>query len=187
MKKLITAFVLSLFTLPAMATTYVIDPNHTLPTFEYDHFGLAQQRGMFAKTEGTITFDPAKKKGSADITIHVDSVTTGVPKFDEHLKSADFFDAAKYPTITFKSKKFTFEGDQLVEVAGDLTMHGVKKPVTLKVNSWTCKEHPIRKVPACGANAVAVIKRSDFGMGLYAPAVSDEVTLRIGVEAHKKP
>lgn len=186
MKKLFTLLALSFISMPALATTYVVDPGHTLPAFEYDHFGFARQRGLFSKTEGTIVFDPAKKAGKADITIHVDSVTTGVPKFDEHLKSADFFDAAKYPTITFKSKRFGFDGDKLTEIQGDLTVHGVKKPVTLKIESLTCKDHPVKKIPACGANAVTTIKRSDFGVGAYAPAVSDEVTLRIGVEAHKK-
>src|SRR4029077_11531522 len=117
------------------------------------HFGYSHHRAKFTDTQGTVTLDTAKKAGSANITIQVASVDTGVPKLDTHLKSGDFFDADKYPTITFKSDKFTFEGDKLATVAGDLTVHGVTKPVTLKVTHFACKEHPFMKVPACGADA----------------------------------
>lgn len=170
----------------AAADTYAVDGGHTFPTFEYKHLGFSTMRGRFDKTSGTIALDAAKKSGSADITIDVGSVSTGVAKLDEHLKSGDFFDAAKYPTITFKSSDFRFEGDTLTAVAGDLTIHGVTRPVTLAVSSLTCKDHPMKKVPSCGGDASATIKRSDFGIDKYVPAVSDEITLHIGIEAQKQ-
>ena len=168
------------------ADTYTIDSNHTFPSFEINHMGFSTFRGRFDKTSGTVTLDSAKKTGSADITIDVASVSTGVEKLNEHLKTPDFFDAASFPTITFKSNSFKFKGDKLVSVTGDLTMHGVTKPVTLTVDSLVCKDHPFMKVPACGAGAHALIKRKDWGVGKNPPAIlGEEVTLRIQIEAHK--
>jgi polyisoprenoid-binding protein YceI len=168
------------------ADTYTIDPNHTFPSFEVTHLGWSTFRGRFDRTSGTVTLDLAKKTGSADIAVEVASISTGVDKLNEHLRTPDFFDAAKYPTITFKSNSFKFEGDKLVSLSGDLTMHGVTKPVTLTVDSIKCGTHPFMKVPACGAGAHAVIKRTDWGIGTYPPTiVGDEITLRIQIEAHE--
>jgi len=168
------------------ADTYTIDPNHTFPSFEVTHLGWSTFRGRFDKTSGTVTLDMAKKTGSADISIDVASISTGVDKLNEHLRTPDFFDAAKFPTITFKSSTFKFEGDKLASITGDLTMHGVTKPVTLTVDSIKCGPHPFMKVPACGAGAHAVIKRTDWGIGTYPPnIVGEEITLRIQIEAHE--
>lgn len=169
------------------ADTYVIDPTHTFPSFEISHFGFSTFRGRFDKTSGSITLDLAKKTGSADISIDVASISTGVDKLNEHLKKDDFFDVAKYPTITFKSKQFNFRGDVLSTVTGDLNMHGVTKPVTLTVAAFTCKEHPLKKVQACGADASATINRSDWAMSTFSPNIGEAVTLHIEVEAHKQP
>jgi len=175
-------------TAEAAETTYTVDTNHSFPSFEIKHMGFSTFRGRFDKVSGSVTLDPAAKKGSAEVTIDVGSVSTGVDKLNEHLKTPDFFDAATYPTITFKSSSFKFKGDKLVSVAGDLTMHGVTKPVTLQVDAFACKEHPFMKVPACGADAHAVIKRSDWGIGSKFPAavLGEEVTLHIQVEAQHK-
>jgi polyisoprenoid-binding protein YceI len=108
-----------------------------------------------------------------------------VAKLDEHLMKPEFFDVAKYPTVTFKSNDFKFTGDKLTAVVGDLTIHGVTKPATLVVTSFVCKDHPMKKTPVCGADANVKIKRSDFGMSTYVPAIGDEVTLRIEAEAGK--
>lgn len=170
----------------AAPVTYEIDGSHSLQSYSYRHMGLSFAGGRFDKTTGTITLDAAAKTGSADINIDVNSINTGVAKLDEHLKGDGFFDAAKFPTITFKSSSFKFTGDTLSSVSGDLTVHGVTKPVTLTVTNFTCIEHPMKKVPACAANAEATIKRSEFGMGSYVPAVSDEVKLSLEVEALKK-
>lgn len=187
MKKLFAVAALSVASFAAQAAdTYVIDPTHTFPTFEINHLGFSTFRGRFDKTEGIITLDLAKKTGSVEVTIDANSVSTGVAKLDAHLKNEDFFNTAKYPTITFKSTKFKFDGNELDEVEGLLTMHGVTKPVTLDVDAFVCKAHPMTQTPACGANLEAKIKRSEWGISTYSPNVGEEVKLKIEVEAHKK-
>lgn len=187
-KTLLAALLLSATTLSAQAAeaVYTLDPTHTFPTFEISHLGFSTFRGRFDRTEGTVTLDTAKKSGSVEVTIDVNSVSTGVAKLDEHLKNEDFFDAKKYPTITFRSTKFKFDGDKVDEVSGDLTMHGVTRPVTLDVDDFNCKQHPLAGVWACGANLETKIKRSDWGISKYSPNVGEEVTLQIEVEAHQK-
>lgn len=173
--------------LPALAepVTYTIDPTHTFASFEYTHLGFSKQRSRFNDTTGTITLDQKAKTGSADITIKVDSVDTGSKAFDGHLTSSNWFGADVYPTITFKSTQFKFKGDKPSEVVGNLTVRDVTKPVTLKITHFNCAVHPMRQKDACGANAVTQIKRSDFGLGKYAPGVSDETELSVAVEAIK--
>lgn len=176
------------FGLPAFAAseTYVIDTNHTKPRFEYSHFGYSTQSSRFDTVTGKITIDRAAKTGSADVSIDVKSVNTGSDAFNGHLKGEDFFDAEKFPTITFKSTAFKFEGDKPVAIDGVLTSKGISKPVTLAVTSFQCMPHPLAKKDACGANATAKIKRSDFNNAKYTPYVSDEVTLIIPVESIKE-
>ncbi|GAB4116100.1 MAG: YceI family protein [Sideroxydans sp.] len=170
----------------AAPETYVIEPTHTLPRFEYSHFGYSTQLSRFDKTSGTIVLDRAAKKGSVDVVIDATSVNTGYALFNQHLQAADFFDTEMFPTITFKSDKLKFEGDKLAAVDGVLTIKEVSKPVTLTLNSFLCMPHPMVKKDACGATATAKIKRSDFNMGKHVPYVSDEVTLTIPVEAIKQ-
>ncbi|MDD5404323.1 MAG: YceI family protein [Sulfuricella sp.] len=188
MKKLALSTLAATLSSAALAApeTYVIDGTHTLPRFEYSHFGYSTQLSRFDKTSGKITLDRAAKTGSVDVTIDARSVDTGYPLFNEHIQGEDFFDTEKYPTITFKSDRLKFDGDRLAAVEGDLTVKGVTRPVTLTVTSFLCMPHPMLKKDACGANATARIKRSDFNMGKYAPYVSDEVTLTIPVEAVKQ-
>jgi polyisoprenoid-binding protein YceI len=170
----------------AAPETYIIEGSHTLPRFEYNHLGYSNQASRFDRTTGTIVIDRVAKTGSVNVSIDTTSVNTGSAKFDEHIQGEDFFDTAKYPTITYTSDTLRFKGDTLVGVDGNLTIKGITKPVALKVESILCKPHPIMKKAACGANAVAKIQRSDFNLGKYAPAVSDEVTLIIPVEAFKE-
>lgn len=167
----------------AAPETYVIDNTHTYPRFEYNHFGYSNQVHRFTKTSGTITLDREKKSGSVDVTIDAKSVETGYALFNEHIQGEDFFDTAKYPTVTYKSSRLKFDGDKLSAVEGDLTLKGVTRPVTLTVTSFMCMPHPMLKKPACGANATAKVKRSDFNMGKYTPHVGDEVTLTMSIEA----
>jgi polyisoprenoid-binding protein YceI len=167
----------------AAPVTYVIDPNHTAPRFEYSHFGYSTQQSRFDKTSGKITLDRAAKTGSIDVTIDTTTVNTGVPVFNGHLQGEDFFDTKKYPAITFKSTRLTFSGDKPTAAEGELTIKGITKPVKLDITSFHCMDHPMAKKEACGANATATIKRSEFNNGKYAPAVSDEVKLTIAVEA----
>jgi len=173
----------SLFAGAAQAERYVIDPSHTFARFEVKHLGLSRFTGRFDRTEGTVDFDPEAQTGSADITIHADSVSSGVAKLDEHLRNEDFFHVEKHPTLRFVGETFHFDGDQLVGVDGQLTLLGTTRPLTLKMVEFNCLEHPMKRVPACGGNAVATLKRSDFGMDAFIPAVSDEVRISIEVEA----
>ncbi|MDD4930139.1 MAG: YceI family protein [Gallionella sp.] len=188
MKKLIALTIAASFSAAAFAApeTYVLDANHTKPRFEYSHMGYSTQVSRFDSVTGTITIDRAAESGSADITIDARSVNTGSAVFNGHIQGEDFFDTQKYPLITYKSSKFKFDGDKLVSVEGDLTLKGITRPVTLTVTSFLCMPHPMAKKDACGANATARVKRSDFNMGKYAPLVSDEVILSIPVESLKQ-
>ena len=173
---------------PAAATedSYTIDPVHSQPNFEVRHMGYSIQRGSFGKATGKITLDRAAKKGSIDVTIDATSIKTIDPRLDKHVQSEDFFNVAKYPTITFKSNKLIFEGDRVVGVDGELTILGVTKPVTLTVDNEVCGEHPINHKAMCGAQATANVKRSEWGMKYGLPrAVGDDVRLIIPIEAYK--
>jgi len=186
--RLASTILAALFTGTAMAApeTYQIDPKHTFPSFEIGHLGFSTQRGRFNATRGTIVLDRAKQTAEVDITVDAHSISTGVAKLEDHLRSPDFFDVAKYPTITFKSTGARFEGDKLAAIDGTLTMRGVSRPVTLTVTSFYCGTNPVVKKPACGADAVAEIKRSDFGINYALPALRDDVKLLIQVEAHQQ-
>ncbi|MYN06343.1 YceI family protein [Pseudoduganella aquatica] len=188
MKKIVALLIAAGISMAATAApeTYVIDGTHTFPRFEYSHFGYSNQVSRFDKTEGKIVIDKAAKSGSVDVTIDAKSVNTGFPVFNNHIQGEDFFDTAKFPTITYKSTKLNFAGDKLASVDGNLTIKGVTKPVTLTVTSFQCMPHPMLKKDACGANAVAKVLRSEFGAGKYAPYVGDEVTLTFAVEAVKE-
>ncbi|QPK65370.1 YceI family protein [Methylomonas sp. LL1] len=170
----------------AAPETYVIDADHTLPRFSYSHFGYSTQVSRFDKTSGKIVLDRQAKTGLVEVVVDTASVNTGIPLFNEHIQGEDFLDSAKYPTMSFISNKFKFEGENPVAVDGTLTLKGITKPVTLTVTSFQCMPHPMLKKDACGANATAVIKRTDFNMGKYAPQVSDEITITIPVEAVKQ-
>lgn len=188
MKKL--ALLVACATLAASALaapeTYVIDPAHTSPRFEYSHFGFSTQVHRFEKTSGKIVIDRAAKTATVDVSIDVKSVNTGYPLFNQHIQGEDFFHTANYPSITFQSTAIKLDGDKPVAVDGNLTIKGITRPVTLTVTSYQAMPHPMLKRDALGANAVAKIKRSDFNMGKHAPFVSDEVTLSIGIEAIKE-
>lgn len=170
----------------AAPETYIIDSNHTLPRFSYNHFGYSTQLSRFDKTTGKIIIDRVAKTGSVDVTIDTTSVNTGYALFNEHIQAEDFFNTAKFPTATFVSKKINFEGDKPVSIDGTLTIKGVSKPETLAVTSFMCMPHPILKKDACGANATVVVKRSDFNMAKHVPYVSDEVIITLPVEAVKQ-
>jgi polyisoprenoid-binding protein YceI len=170
------------------ADTYTIDPTHTYPSFEADHFGgLSTWRGRFTNTSGTIVLDRAAKTGSVDISIDAASIDFGNAKLNEHAKSADMFDVARYPQAVYKSRTVRFQGDQPAVVEGDLTLHGITKPVKLVIDRFKCMPHPMLRVEVCGANAVATFNRSDFGIGYGTQmGFSPEVKLAIQVEALKK-
>jgi len=173
--------------LPAAAEpeTFTIDPNHTFPSWEITHFGVSVQRGRFNKTSGKISMDTAAKTGTAEVIIDASSVDTGQPKLGEHLRGPDFFDVARFPSLAFKGTSFVFDGEKVKSVAGDLTLLGVTKPVTLNTVTFNCATHPAAKKKFCGGDFVATIKRSDWGLSKFVPMISDEVTLHVNLEAIK--
>ena len=176
----------SLTAAQAAPEKYLIDNSHTYPYFEVVHLGWSTTRGLFHKTSGTATLDFAAKKGSVEVVIDASSLDTAFAKRDEHLRGEDFFDVAKYPTITYKADRIKFEGDKPVSAEGQLTLHGVTKPVTLSFSRFKCGEHPIAKKHYCGGDATATIKRSDFGMAAFPNAVGDDVKLTIAIEAARE-
>lgn len=188
MKKIAALSALSLAVLSVSAhaapETYQIDPTHTFPNFQISHLGFSVQQGRFDKTAGTIVIDRAKGAGSINVTIETASIDTGLPKLEEHLRGADFFNVEKFPTMTFKADKLKFNGEQLVSADGNLTLLGVTRPVTLTVDGFHCGTNPLNKKAACGASVSTTIKRSEFGMSTYVPAVGDEVKITIPVEAY---
>jgi polyisoprenoid-binding protein YceI len=167
------------------ADSYTIDPRHTFPSFEIDHLGFSIQRGRFNKTNGKVILDPKSATGSIHVAIEAASISTGLPELEEHLRGKDFFDAARYPHITFTSDKLYYNKDRLIAVDGNLTLHGVTKAVHLTVDYFHCGLNMITLKNACGANATVTIKRSDFGVDKYAPALADDVKIVIQIEASK--
>ena len=164
--------------------TYKLDPSHTDVLVQWSHMGFSNPSAHFGQADGTLVYDAADvSKSSVEVTLPLAGLNSFTDKFDEHLRSADFFDAAKFPTATFKSTKVESTGTNTLAVTGDLTIKDITKPVTLEVTINGGGEHPMKKVPAIGFDATGTIKRSDFGVGAYAPNVSDEVKLRITTEA----
>ena len=186
MKRLLAAAALALASTVAFAAplTYKIDPNHTDVVASWSHFGFSNPIAHFGKVDGFITYDPAKVGDSkVEVTIPLSGLNSHVSSFDDHLRSADFFDAASHPNITFKSNSVKSAGKDKLSVAGDLTIKGITKPVTLAVTINKLGVQPMAKRDAAGFQATATIKRSDFGVDKYAPNVSDEVKISITTEA----
>jgi polyisoprenoid-binding protein YceI len=175
----------------AQPMTYEIDPVHSYPHFMVAHLGAAYLYGRFNKTTGKLVLDRAAKTGSVEITIDTGSVDTGPHELqgrtrtrDEHLRTADFFNAKEFPTLTYKGSA-KWAGDWPTEVQGELTMLGVTRPVSLKIDHFNCLPD-VRvkgKREVCGANATGLIKRSEFGMKFGIPAVGDDIRLLIQFEA----
>ena len=172
--------------LPALAADgYTFDPAHTRPAFEVNHLGFSTQHGRFGKTSGKVVIDAAAKRGSVDLSIATASIDMGADDWNKHLKSEDFFNAEKFPTITFTSDQLVFDGDKVVGADGRFTLLGVTKPLSVAVANFRCGPHPMNKRQTCGGNVSVTIKRSDYGMTKYLPAVGDEVKIIVPVEAIK--
>jgi polyisoprenoid-binding protein YceI len=168
----------------AAPLTYRMDPTHTDVVAQWNHFGFSNPLAHFGNVEGTIVYDAGDVAASrVEVTLPLSGMTAHVPKLDEHLRGADFFDAARYPTATFKSTKVESAGKGKLTITGNLTIKGVTRPVVLDATVNEVGVHPMTKLQTAGFDAVATIKRTDFGLGLYAPNVSDEVQLRITTEA----
>jgi polyisoprenoid-binding protein YceI len=171
----------------AAPSTYNVDPHHTFPSFEADHMGgMSLWRGKFNTSSGVVHLDRAAHAGDLSITIDTASINFGYDKMDEHAKTAEIFDVAKFPTATYKGTFSKWNGDAPTEVQGELTLHGVTKPVTLTIDSFLCKVNPMMKKEVCGADAVTTINRADFGVDFgKAYGFKMDTKVLISVEAIK--
>jgi len=161
------------------AGTYKTDANHTQVVWSVNHLGFSNLYGMFGAKSGTLTVDPKNPAASkVSIEFAVDDMNTSSKQFGTHLRSPDFFDAAKFPTATFVSTSVQASGTS-AKIMGNLTVHGVTKPVTLDAKLMGAGANPMSKAQTIGFTATTTIKRSDFGLGMAAPAVSDDVMLHI--------
>ena len=177
----------------AATENYPFDPLHTSVSFSIDHLGLSMIHGRFSKYSGKFAIDRAAKTGSVELNVETASVDTNDndkgnrPRSrDEHLRSADFFNAAEFPRMTYKSTHVTFAGDAPTVVQGELTLLGVTKPVAITVERFKCNPATATAKERCGGIVVGKIKRSDFGMKRGIPSIGDEVILAFGFEGDKE-
>jgi polyisoprenoid-binding protein YceI len=187
-KPFIAALMLAGSTLAfASPVTYNLDPAHTYPSFEADHMGgLSVWRGKFNSSRGKVILDREAKTGSIEVKIDTASVDFGHEKMNEHARNKDIFDVEKYPTAEFKGTFSKFNGDVPTEAQGELTLHGVTKPLTISINSFLCKMNPMLKREVCGADASAKFNRKDFDISYgEAYGFKMDVTLQIQVEGIK--
>jgi polyisoprenoid-binding protein YceI len=173
----------------AAPVTYNVDPEHTYPSFEADHFGgMSVWRGKINENSGTVVLDREAQSGTVEITMDMSSIDLGHEKLHTHLTGADpgMLDVAKFPKATYKGKLTKFKDGAPTEVQGELTLHGVTKPVTLTIRSFKCMTHPMKKKEFCGADAVGAFSREDFGVNWgKAFGFGMDVKLAIQIEAYK--
>ncbi len=176
----------------AAPESYTLDSFHTFPNFTVEHLGLSMIYGRFDKTTGKFTIDRAAKTASLEIAIQTASVTTGdgdkgsrARSRDEHLRSADFFNAAEFPQMTYKSTGVVFSSENPASVEGNLTLLGVTRPLTLTIERFKCNPAQANRKERCGGAATGKVRRSDFGMKTGIPSIGDEITLLIGFEGEK--
>jgi polyisoprenoid-binding protein YceI len=180
---------LTLVTFPASAAPvkYNIDSGHTFPSFTADHMGgLSNWRGKINSTSGTVTLDAAAQTGTVDVKMDMKSIDFGQEKLNDHAKGAEIFDTDKFPTATYAGKLAGFKNGAPTEVDGTLTLHGVTKPVKLKINQFLCKPNPMSKKETCGADATGKFNREDFGVSYgKAYGFKQDVEIQIQIEAVK--
>lgn len=171
----------------AEVSTYSIDPTHTFVTFEVTHFGTSTNRGRFDKKEGTIVLDKVAKTGKVELTLDTSSINTGTTAFDKHLQSDSFFNSAAFPNAKFVANTFSFSGDKVSEVSGQLTLLGKTNPVVLKTTNFNCYTNPMLKREVCGGDFETTIQRSQWDMGWGVNlGIPDSVKLAVQVEAVKQ-
>jgi polyisoprenoid-binding protein YceI len=189
MNRIALASLATLLTPAAFATpvTYILDPHHTYPSFAADHMGgLSVWRGKFTDSSGKVVYDKDAKSGSIEVTVNMSSVDTGYAKLDEHVKSAEVLDASKFPTATFSGQFTQFNGATPTVAKGTLTLHGVTKPLTLKIDSFMCKPNPMTKKEVCGADASATFNRSDFGI-TFGDAYGFKMWVKLEIQVEGSP
>jgi polyisoprenoid-binding protein YceI len=171
----------------AAPVTYQVDPAHTYPSFEADHFGgMSVWRGKFDSSSGTVVLDKDAGTGTVEITVDAASIDFGHAKLNEHVKSAEMLDAQKYPTAVYKGALTNFKNGAPTEVRGELTLHGVTRPVNLTINSFVCKMTPMSKKERCGADASATINRADFGVN-YGEKLGFNIQVKLAIQVEAAP
>ena len=171
----------------AAPVTYVLDPKHTYPSFAADHMGgLSVWRGKFTETSGKVVYDKAAKAGTIDVSVNMSSVDFGNQKLNEHAQSPELFDIAKYPTATYSGKFTKFDASGPTQAEGTFTLHGVSKPLTLKINSFMCKPNPMTKKEVCGADASASFDRSDYGLK-FGDAYGFQMWVKLDIQVEGSP
>jgi len=171
----------------AAPVTYQVDPGHTYPSFEADHFGgMSVWRGKFDSSSGTIVLDRAAGTGTVDITVDTASIDFGNPKLNEHVKSAEMFDVQKYPTAVYKGTLINFRNGAPTEARGELTLHGVTKPLNLTINSFLCKTTPMSKKERCGADVSATLNRADYGIN-YGEKYGFNMQVKLAIQVEAEP
>lgn len=170
----------------AAPEVFQVEPEVSSAGFAVSHFGVFRQRGRFGGTRGTIVLDAEGHSGSIDLVIDVTSIDTGWPVRDQWLRGEDMFDVARFPVVRFRSTELVFNQTRLIGITGLLTLHGVTRPVVLKVERLECGRRGDEARDDCGAGAVSTIKRSQFDMDFALGWVSDEVELSIDVTAHRR-
>lgn len=177
----------------AAPESYTIDPIHSFPYFAVDHLGISTIHGHFEKMTGKVVLDRAAKSGAIELTIPTATVNTGDqdkgsrPRSrDDHLRTADFFNIAEFPQMTYKAAKLNFTGDTPSSIDGELTLLGVTKPVTLTITRFKCNPASGTAKEKCGADVTGKFRRSDFGMKTGIPNIGDEIMLLVNVEANKE-
>lgn len=184
MRLLSAALVLAPAAVLAAPTTYVIDPTHTTVLASWDHLGFSRPSAHFGNATGTLVHDPEDLSASSvEVTLPLSGMDGFSADFNQHLRSADLFEAERYPTITFRSTSVEAAGEGRMKVTGELTVKDTTRTVVLDARLNRAAEHPMLKRPAIGFDATATIRRSEFGIAYAVPAVSDEVELRITTEA----
>jgi polyisoprenoid-binding protein YceI len=187
LRRIVLSSLLAAASLPALAAPqkYDIDPGHTQILFTWNHLGFSNPSATLEKIGGEFQLDTDDlTKSSVTVVLPLDGLHTGVPKLDEHLKTPEFFDASKNPEVRFKSTKVEKSGAEGLKVSGDLSMHGITKPVTLNVKINKIGDNAMMKTKSAGFDADVTLKRSDFGMSYGVPAVSDDIKVHITLSAN---
>jgi polyisoprenoid-binding protein YceI len=165
---------------------FIVDTTHTFAHFEVVHLGISTYRGRLGAKSGTILLDSESGVGSIDVVLDPATVSTGYGKLDAILRAEDLLDVEHFPLVTFRANILAFEKGALRTAQGELDFLGIKRPVVLNVERFGCTRKPFLVQLRCGADAIAEFKRSDFGMNSYQTWVSDEVTVRVQIEAVRR-
>ncbi len=168
------------------AEIYITDPEHTFVSFSYKHLGYSIQTSRFDKVSGTITLNDQMDGGTVDVAIETGSVSTGSDTFNKLLRTEDYFNSEKFPVAKFTSDKLIFNNQTITSLSGELTIKGITKPINLEVSNFACSRNFVTLKYMCGANAGAMLSRSEFDLGKYVPFVGDDISLNIVIEASKE-